>query len=244
MKKLLACLLLVVLFSCGFANPEIHVFAEENPDNVNYNLILKRGLREGMIPVITPPTDKHPQIEPVWRNGKAYFVDPEGIAVYTNLPNIQQVNVHAGKELIMEEYLQLPDNGNYYERLYVMKTLGAFKMESYLSNAWAKSYQYQVINSTTINWTHTGSLDLSLKKMIIAHYQLQYTKSTQESVGIFIHADESKYSKLALFVQRMLCSGQFQIYLERNGEVVRNEWEYGVTKTPHDYRYDIVYQEN
>lgn len=47
MKKLLACLLLVVLFSCGFVNSEIRVFAEENPDNVNYNLILKRGLREG-----------------------------------------------------------------------------------------------------------------------------------------------------------------------------------------------------
>lgn len=55
MKKLLACLLLVVLFSCGFVNSEIRVFAEENPDNVNYDLILKRGLREGMIPAITTP---------------------------------------------------------------------------------------------------------------------------------------------------------------------------------------------
>lgn len=243
MKKLLACLLLVVLFSCGFVNSEIRVFAEENPDNVNYNLILKRGLREGMIPAITTPADNRPQIEPVWRNGKAYFVDPEGYQVYSYLPETSLVNEHGG-DLIMEEYLQLPENGNYYERLYCYKTLGAFKMDRYLTTGWAKSYQYQVTNSTTLNWSHSGGLDLSFKKMIIAHYQLQYTKSTQESVGIYIHADESKYSKLALFVQHTLCSGQFQIYLERNGEVVRNEWEYGLTKTPNDYRYEVVYQEN
>lgn len=243
MKKIFATLMVIAVCCCTIINTTAISYAENKNESVRYHLILRRILQEGQVPVTVPEPELRKTIQPNWQNGQTYFKDTDGFLVHTSIPNAQTIVPYAGRALIMEEYVPLPDNGNYYERLYGQTTLSAYHFNNYETNIWAKASQYVVQKSTTVSWTHSGQLDITYKKKAIAHFGLSYTKSTADSIGIYISADPAKYSKLALLVRYTLCSVQFQTYGERNGEVFMNDWEFGQTKNPYDYRYEVVYQE-
>ncbi|HIT00337.1 MAG TPA: hypothetical protein IAA59_08915 [Candidatus Faecaligallichristensenella faecipullorum] len=187
------------------------------------------------------PADNSPLITPTWENGVCTFIDPDGIRVYAYVPYTPSI-VPYGRVLISEESMPLPEGGMYYERLYTSKSTTAFKFKKYMTNAWAKADNYTVTSSTTVNWSHSGSLDLTLKKVVVAHYGLSYSKSTQSSIGTSIPADPSKYSKLGLYVKYIHNDISFQEYVVRNGATVRNDWTYGKTDNPHDYLLKPTYK--
>lgn len=232
-------MLMCVLLATFFVMPSI---AEESED-ISLGLIRKKTILEAnplAFQILMPAT---PTIEMVWQNGSYTFIDLDGNQVHTMLPRVATVMPRA-RELILEEYVALSENGNYYERLYATRSQTDFRFSSYETSAWAKTNGYTITQEKTAGWTHSGTLDLYSKQYVIAHYSLSYSITTSTSIGFTVVADENQFSKLGFFVKYDHCFDAYQTYLERNGEIIRNEWEYGTTDTPNDYLYMPVYNDN
>ncbi len=210
-------------------------FAEEVPSGL---LIRQYRARYG---TANPPADHQPAITPTWQNGRCTFVDPDGISVYSYTPYTASIVPYA-RVLISEDSFPLPESGMYYERLYTSKSISSYKFKQYMTGGWAKADNYTVTSSATVEWSHSGSLDLSLKKAVVAHYSLNYSQSTGGSIGTSIPADPSRYSKLGLFVKYVHNDISYQTIVVRDGQTVSESWEYGKTDNPYDYRFDPVYQ--
>lgn len=187
------------------------------------------------------PVDNSQAITPAYQNGQCVFTDPDGILVYSYIQDYMPL-VTYGRELILEEYIALPENGDYYERLYSTKSITSYKFKEYMTDVWAKASSYTVNSSKKITWTHSGGVDVTLKKIVGAHYHLTYEIETSEAIGTTIPARSDQFSKLGLYVKYVHNSIAFQTYVERNGEVVRNDWEYGTMDNPLEYQYDVVYR--
>lgn len=207
---------------------------------------LPRGLlieqfkaQKGEVPFVA--ADRVVSILPKWIDGKCTFVDHEGVRVFSYTPYTAAGSTR-GRELIEEAHIPLPENGNYYERLYATKSYTQYRFYAYLTDAWAKVSNYTVTQGKTVTWTHSGGLDYDYKNIVVGHYQLSKSMSSESSVGSQIPADASRYSKLGLFVKYAHNDIELHIYAERNGEVITDEWEYGTTENPYDLRIDPVYQ--
>ena len=184
------------------------------------------------------------------RGDELHFRDERGVDCYIPyrsdyyvMPTIRAKATGAGSRTLINTYsMSLPENGMYYEKLYSTKATSAKERVAWMTDAWAKASKYTASKNHTTNWSHTGDISITVKKIFTGKYSLNYSVTNTASYSLDIPADSKRYSKLALFNDFVTGDLAFQELVVRNNATVRNDWTYGKTKNPKDKYLNVVYQ--